>query len=57
MDHGRGWFADPSDEYPELWQAFLQADFGCFPLDGVWFKSKDDCEQFIVREILGKEMI
>jgi hypothetical protein len=53
----RGWFADPSDEYPELWQAFLQAECGCFPLDGIWFESKDDCEQFIVREVLGKEMI
>ena len=51
----RGWFADPSDEYPEFWQAFLQTDIGCFPIDGIWFTSKEQCEEFIHTDILGKE--
>jgi len=51
-----GWFADIEDE-GDYWQAFLQNDIGCFPLDGIWFQSKEQCEEFIRTDILGKEMI
>jgi hypothetical protein len=60
--HRAGWFADPGDKdddgyderYP--WRPYLQISAGCVPLR-LWFASKEDCEQFIRDEVLGKGLL
>jgi hypothetical protein len=47
------WFADPSDDYPDMWQAFIQVPGACHVLDGVWFVSERDCWQFIGAYLVG----
>lgn len=59
-----GWFADvpavdewadaPSPESP--WRPYLQLD-GIRVSMNVWFRTEDDCTQFIREEVLGKGML
>jgi hypothetical protein len=53
-DRGMGdvyWFADVDDAQVRRaaapWQVFLQTPYGCYPLAGIWFDTKSDCEAFI----------
>ena len=48
------WFADiDEDSVSEYrWAPFVQVTGGVHQLDGIWFKSEEDCERFIVEEIL-----
>lgn len=52
-----GWFASLSDEEERaqqcLWQPFLQAAGGCFPLP-VRFATRQECEQFIDEWVAGR---
>jgi hypothetical protein len=64
---GTGWFADiyledvPSgDLTPDYlvgkWQPVLQLDGMCLPFD-IWHDSREACEEFIRREIIGQGML
>lgn len=48
-----GWFADTDAEaesdFP--WRAYLQTPGGCFPLDGIWFATQAQCEDFMRADI------
>jgi hypothetical protein len=52
------WFADQAnaDEYAPRgypWRPYLQTDSSmCIPLEGIWFGSKEQCEDFIRDEVL-----
>jgi PadR family transcriptional regulator, regulatory protein PadR len=56
----RGWFSDidpeeaPSETHQ--WQPCLQLDGWCPNFD-VWFASKEECDDFIRRDILGQPML
>lgn len=56
----RGWFSDidpdgaPPDGYQ--WQPCLQLDGLCLSFD-VWHGSKEDCDDFILTEIIGRPFL
>lgn len=56
-----GWFADLADEEQRderwPWAAFLQMESECHRLDGTWFATKEQCEDFIRSEILGRGLL
>lgn len=56
-----GWFADITDEEDRdsrwPWQPFIQTAGGCFPLQGVWFATEEECEIFIRGEIIGRGVL
>jgi len=53
-----GWFADTNDQGPKgwPWQPCLQAAEGiCLSID-TYFRTKDECENFIREYILDRDM-
>jgi hypothetical protein len=58
LDLVRGWFAD-TDIGPggkRLWQPNLQVNGAILPLP-VWLDSREECEDFIRRELVGQGWI
>jgi hypothetical protein len=56
-----GWFADLADEderderWP--WQVFLQLETECHAMAGVWFATKEQCENFIRTKVVGQGLL
>jgi len=49
------WFADEDEDEPPpyRWRPYLQAGSSmCLPLEGIWFGTKEQCEEFIRDEVL-----
>lgn len=49
------WFADTDEDGPPQgrWRPYLQTDSSmCIPLEGIWFASKEQCEDFIRTDVL-----
>jgi len=54
------WFADidqdqPADQ-PYRWQPCLETGTGHIPCFEVWFPSKEDCEDWIRKYVIGAEL-
>jgi hypothetical protein len=50
------WFADIDDEDgipPYVWQPCLETETGHIPSIGIWFQSKEICEDWIRENLLG----
>ena len=56
MSDNDHWFADVDDNQVRRgaapWRPYIQIWGGCHPIDGIWFHTKEDCEDFI-REIMN----
>ncbi len=52
-----GWFADTSDDAPKNfpYQPCLQLDGMCMDFD-IWFATREECEEWIRKEVIGQEM-
>ena len=50
-----GWFADIDDEQDgtDVWQPCLETGTGHIPSFEVWFPSKQACEQWIAKNVIG----
>lgn len=54
-----GWYAEIDDaEERVLWIPVLYYGGSfCTNLDGVWFTSKEDCEEFIRADVIGATLV
>lgn len=52
------WFADIDEDRPEgfpyPYVACVQVTGAVHQLEGIWFSSEEDCEQFVREEVGGK---
>lgn len=54
----QGWFSDAEDPPSATfrWQPCLQLDGWCLSID-VWFESKEDCDNFILTNVLDQPLL
>ena len=59
MDPKRGWFAEIDDEAATeyKWRPVLQADGWLGELGDIWFRTEQECLDWIKTEILGHGML
>lgn len=57
--HHTGWFPDEDENVtgPDRWRPYLQIPGMIFPLEDIWFPTKEACIEFITNDILGAGLL